>query len=62
MKQSLIELSFETQGSGLTDVTQDLNKWVREQNIIQGLLTIFIRHTSASLTIQENADPDVLYD
>lgn len=35
---------------------------MREQNIKDGLLTIFIKHTSASLTIQENADPDVLYD
>jgi secondary thiamine-phosphate synthase enzyme len=62
MKQSIIEKSFDTPGSGLTDVTQTIHEWVREQDIHQGLLTIFIRHTSASLTIQENADPDVLFD
>lgn len=62
LRQSSTELTFDTDGSGLYDVTADIASWVRMQGMTQGLLTIFIRHTSASLTIQENADPDVLYD
>lgn len=62
LRQSSTELNFETEGSGLYEVTREIAAWVRAQDMAQGLLTIFIRHTSASLTIQENADPDVLYD
>lgn len=62
LRQSATELVFETKGSGLYEVTADVAGWVRTQGMTQGVLTIFIRHTSASLTIQENADPDVLYD
>ncbi len=46
----------------MLNVTGPLADWVDSCSINQGLLTVFIRHTSASLTIQENADPDVLYD
>ena len=62
MKQFSHEITFQTTGSSLLDVTGPISRWVDEQEISQGLLTIFIRHTSASLTIQENADPSVLYD
>ncbi len=55
-------LQFETTGRGLFDITRDVGHWLHEQDCDTGLLTLFIRHTSASLTIQENADPDVLED
>ena len=50
--------SIETSGPGIYDFTQDVERWVEGE----GLLTLFIRHTSASLLIQENADPDVQRD
>jgi secondary thiamine-phosphate synthase enzyme len=48
-----------TPGPGFTDITAPIARWVRETNCRTGLLVAFCRHTSASLTIQENADPDV---
>ena len=62
MKQANGELRVATRGKGFYDVTRDIRKWVAAQAIQNGLLTVFIRHTSASLTIQENADPDVRRD
>lgn len=62
MKQAHGELSVSTRGKGLVDITRDVTGWVAGQGIASGLLTVFIRHTSAGLTIQENADPDVLRD
>ena len=62
MRQSLHRLSLTTRGRGLHDVSAEIEAWVGGQGIAEGLLTIFIPHTSASLTIQENADPDVLRD
>ncbi len=62
MKQFSHSITFQTTGSSLLNVTGPIRSWVREQGLSEGLLTIFIRHTSASLTIQENADPDVLFD
>ena len=62
MRQSLTSLESMTQGPGLYEITGDIASWVREQGMADGLLTIFIRHTSASLVIQENADPDVCRD
>jgi hypothetical protein len=62
MKQSQGSLDIHTGGYGLIDVTARIEGWLREQSISTGLLTVFIRHTSASLTISENADPDVLTD
>ena len=59
MKQATTILRFETRGRGLTEITQAVSDWVRLCNMHDGLLTLFIRHTSASLLIQENADPDV---
>lgn len=51
-----------TRGQGFTEITHDVCAWLEEINALDGLLTVFIAHTSASLTIQENADPDVRYD
>ena len=55
-------LTVQTAGRGFVDLTAEAAKFVREANAIEGQLTLFIRHTSASLTIQENADPTVLRD
>lgn len=55
-------LSVRTAGQGLTDITAPVAEFVRRSGVSEGLLTAFIQHTSASLTIQENADPDVLAD
>lgn len=55
-------LSVRTRGPGLVDITGQVRDWVVQNRAENGLLTVFIRHTSASLTIQENADPDVLRD
>lgn len=51
-----------TAGAGLRDITQEVVRAVEEAGISEGLCTLFIRHTSASLLIQENADPDVRRD
>lgn len=55
-------LSARAPAQGLHDITDDIARWVSATGIESGLLTLFIRHTSASLTIQENADPDVQLD
>ena len=55
-------LTVRTHGKGFVDLTADVAKFVREANAQEGAVTLFIRHTSASLTIQENADPSVLAD
>lgn len=62
MRQSLHSLQIQTHGKGLSEITAQVSSWVSGQNIATGLLTIFCRHTSASLLIQENADPDVRTD
>lgn len=62
MRQFLHVLSISTRGRGLVEVTAPVAKWVSQHSIVTGLLTIFCRHTSASLLIQENADPDVRAD
>jgi len=62
MRQVTHTLSTETNGPGLYDITRQVADWCRQQGIDEGLLTLFMRHTSASLTIQENADPDVCRD
>jgi secondary thiamine-phosphate synthase enzyme len=51
-----------TRGKGLYEFTSEAARWAAEQGLTNGLLTVFVRHTSASLLIQENADPDVVYD
>jgi len=55
-------MMIETSGTGFTDLTAEVVKFVREAGAREGAVTLFIRHTSASLTIQENADPSVLAD
>jgi len=62
MRQALHRLAVETSGPGLTEITARVRDWVSEQGIATGLLTLFCRHSSASLLIQENADPDVQAD
>ena len=62
MKQIFHEIKINTKGQGLYDFTNKTISWLKEQNIENGILNINILHTSASLVIQENADPDVLYD
>ena len=62
MRQVQHELSVATDGPGLYEITRDVAAWTGTQGITAGLLTLFCRHTSASLTIQENADPDVCRD
>lgn len=55
-------LTVQTPGAGFIDLTSDAAKFLQEASAREGALTLFIRHTSASLTIQENADPSVLHD
>ena len=62
MKQVFHEIIINTKGQGLYDFTNKTISWLKKQNIENGMLNINILHTSASLVIQENADPDVLYD
>ena len=62
MQQATHTLTTETNGPGLYDITRPVLDWCQQQGLQQGLLNLFIRHTSASLTIQENADPDVCHD
>ena len=62
MQQATHRLEVRTRGQGLYDVTRQITSWVNDQQFSTGLLTVFIQHTSASLTIQENADPDVTHD
>ena len=62
MQQATHQISISTRGKGLYNITREIRPWVIKQKLSSGLLTIFIPHTSASLVIQENADPDVLHD
>ncbi len=62
MTQSHGDLPVATRGKGLHEITRDVSKWIASQSIKSGLCTVFIQHTSASLLIQENADPDVRRD
>ncbi len=57
MRQEIGELTFDTPAQGLHDCTRAVNRWVESTGIQTGLLTVFVRHTSASLLIQENAAP-----
>jgi secondary thiamine-phosphate synthase enzyme len=62
MRQSLHEFTVATRGRGLYEFTDEVQAWVAKNNFRNGLLTLHLRHTSASLLIQENADPDVRRD
>jgi secondary thiamine-phosphate synthase enzyme len=55
-------LQVATRGKGLYPIARDVAKWITSTGAQNGLLTIFVQHTSASLVIQENADPDVVLD
>jgi len=59
LRQSTTTLAVPTRGRGLFEVTRPVADWVAASGIATGLLTLFVRHTSASLLVQENADPDV---
>ena len=56
------QMSVQTPGAGFTDLTAEIARFLRDAHAREGAVTLFIRHTSASLTIQENADPTVLED
>ncbi len=62
MKQFTHSFDVRTDGKGLYNVTRPIETWVRGCGLATGLLTVFLKHTSASLTVQENADPDVVLD
>ena len=62
MKQNFHTVTVQTRGPGLYEFTDQARDFVRREKIENGLLTCFVRHTSASLLIQENADPDVQKD
>ena len=62
MKQFTHQIHIATHGKGLYDFTRQIEDWLGEHPTQTGLLTVFCQHTSASLVIQENADPDVVAD
>ena len=62
MQQAFYEIMVKTKGQGLYNFTDQTLNWLKKQQIKNGILNINVLHTSASLVIQENADPDVLYD
>ena len=62
LHQTFHELMISTRGRGLQEFTREVERWVGENNFKDGLLTLHLQHTSASLLIQENADPDVRRD
>jgi len=62
LRQASHELVVRTRGRGLHEITEPVVEWLRRTKAQEGLLTLHLRHTSASLLIQENADPDVRRD
>ena len=62
LRQAQCELVFQTSGRGLVEITEEIADFVRRQAMKTGQCTLHLRHTSASLLIQENADPDVRVD
>ena len=62
LRQALHELRISTRGRGLYEFTEEVGAWISKNRFRDGLLTLHVRHTSASLLIQENADPDVRRD
>jgi secondary thiamine-phosphate synthase enzyme len=62
MRQAFDQLFLTTDGQRLYSIADQVESWVARQGIREGLLTVYLHHTSASLLIQENADPDVLRD
>ena len=59
LRQSSTTLGFDTRGRGVIEITGPVAAWTAGNDMDTGLLTLFVRHTSASLIVQENADPDV---
>jgi secondary thiamine-phosphate synthase enzyme len=59
LRQSNTTLGFDTRGRGLIEITRPVVDWTAGSDMETGLLTLFVRHTSASLVVQENVDPDV---
>ncbi|MGC9969715.1 MAG: secondary thiamine-phosphate synthase enzyme YjbQ [Bryobacteraceae bacterium] len=62
MRQASHQLRVPTRGQGLYEITAPIEAWAAGQHMRTGLLTVFVQHTSASLVVQENADPDVVRD
>jgi secondary thiamine-phosphate synthase enzyme len=62
VEQFTHQLHVPTRGKGLYEITGQIEQWQRSCAVTTGLLTVFVQHTSASLTVQENADPDVIHD
>ena len=62
MRQLFSEISKKTKGRGLYDITPEVKSWIQNESLLNGLLTMNILHTSASLMVNENYDPDVLID
>ncbi len=62
LRQLVTTLAFDTRGRGLVEITRPVAEWVATSGVATGLVTLFVRHTSASLVVQENADPDVRAD
>ena len=62
LRQALHDLAFRTRGRGFYEITNQVAEWISRNEFVNGLLTLHLRHTSASLLIQENADPDVRRD
>jgi secondary thiamine-phosphate synthase enzyme len=62
LTQATTTFTIETRGRGLIDITERVRAWVAERHLREGLLTLFVRHTSASLLVQENADAGVRAD
>ncbi|WP_181951584.1 secondary thiamine-phosphate synthase enzyme YjbQ [Thalassospira sp. GB04J01] len=62
LSQDQTTLEIRTNGQGLIEITDMVQSWIGQTGIATGQVTVFVRHTSASLTIQENADPDVRLD
>ena len=62
MRQEFFNLELSTNGQSLYEFTSETNKWIKDNEFNNGIINISIQHTSASLIIQENADPDVQTD
>ncbi len=62
LRQALTRLEVRTNGRSFHNISQEINHWLNSENAGDGLVNILVRHTSASLTVQENADPDVRAD
>jgi secondary thiamine-phosphate synthase enzyme len=62
MKQDELQFPISTKGRGIYAISKEVKSWIQNQMIRSGCLTLFIPHTSASLLIQKNTDPDVLKD